>query len=182
MGVVSWQSGVMVLMFNVNDYVMSFSSGVCRITAVKTDAAGSDNMEYYVLSPVYQSNLTIMVPVRSADNLMRPILTREEVLTLIASMPDLETIAVLDYRERTNMFKAALKTRDNNSLIKVIKTLYLEKQSKSSTNQKLNKPDEEIMNAAERQLNEEFAIALQIAPEEVPSLILSCIASQDERA
>ena len=182
MGVVSWQSGVMKHMFRVNDYVMSFSSGVCRITAIKADEASSNDSEYFVLSPVYQSNLTVMVPVRSAGNLMRPILTKEEVLVLIASMPDLETIAVPDCRERTNMFKAALKTRDNNSLIKVIKTLYLEKQSKTSSNQKLTKPDEEIMNAAERQLNEEFAIALEITPEEVPSLILSCITSQEEQA
>jgi len=103
---------------------------------------------------------------------MRPILTKDEVLSLIATMPDKEPLLIDDNRERSTIFKNTLRTRNNDELIIVIKTLYQEKQATSDVNMKLTKADEYIMNTAENQLCEEFAIALNISPAEVVPYIL----------
>lgn len=72
-------------------------------------------------------------------------------------------------------FKAALRTGECEELIKLIKTLYLEKKEKSVIGKKLMKSDEDIMKAAEKHLYEEFAIALNISPNEVVTYILEHI-------
>lgn len=163
-------------MFKVNDYVVYGSTGVCQITDIaKDEYVGSDETEYYVLQPVYSNNMTIKTPVNNPNVLMRAIITKDDVLSLIASMPEQETIWTDDERQRRNDFKAALKTGKNEEWLKIIKTLHLEKEAKSVVGKKLTKTDEEIMNAAEKQLYEEFAVALNISPDEVLPYILEHI-------
>lgn len=160
------------MLFKVNDYVISCSSGVCQITDITKIEHSNGEAEYYVLHPVYKNNITIKIPVHNAEGLLRKPLTKNEVLSLISAMPDKEILTPADSRERNNILKSALKTWNSEDLIKVIKTLHLEKQAKSAVNKKLSKADEDMMNTAEKRLYEEFALALNISPEEVVTYIL----------
>ena len=166
-------------MFKVNDYVMTVSSGVCQITDIAKGVEGAGT-DYYVLYPVYQNNMTLKIPVHNANVLMRPILTKTEVLSLIATMPTKDTLFIHDNRERINTFKSTVRTGSNEDLIKVIKTLYLEQQAKSAVNKKLPKAEEDIMNTAEKKLCEEFAIALNIPPDKVVPYILDTISQLEQ--
>ena len=164
-------------MFKINDYVVYGSMGVHKITDIqKADRAFSDESGcYYVLHPVYNDNITIKIPVRKQNVFLRSVITQDDVLSLIASMPEKEIIAIEDERQRYYMLKTALKTGNNEERIKIIKTLYLEKKKKIAVNKKLTKLDEDIINTAEKQLHEEFAIALNITPDEVLPYILEHI-------
>ncbi|MGE5453843.1 MAG: CarD family transcriptional regulator [Methylocystaceae bacterium] len=159
-------------MFKVNDYVVYGSTGVCQITDISKNEYTSDNeTEYYVLHPVFSNNMTIMIPVNNTKVVMRAIITKDAVASLLASIPEQETIWIDDERERVNNFKAALKTGESEEWFKIIKTLHLEKEAKSVIGKKLTKTDEDIMNTAEKQLYEEFALALNISPDEVSPYI-----------
>ena len=98
-----------------------------------------------------------------------------DVFSLIASMPEKGIIWIDDQRQRNENFKAALKTGECEELIKLIKTIYLEKREKSALGKKLTKTDAEIFKAAEKNLYEEFAVVLNIAPNEVIPYILEHI-------
>lgn len=165
-------------MFKVNDYVVYGSTGVCQITDIVKSEYKNGESEYYVLHPVYNNNMTIKIPVNNA--FMRPVLTKDEVLSLIASMPNKETPWIDDMKERINTFKSAIKSQQDEELIKIIKTLYLQKQEKAAVNKKLTKTDEALMNAAEKQLYEEFAIALNISPDEVLPYITEYISQLEK--
>ncbi|HPF20004.1 MAG TPA: CarD family transcriptional regulator [Syntrophomonas sp.] len=163
-------------MFKVSDYVVYSTTGVCRITAIgKDEYAGNNDTEYYVLHPVYDTNMTIKIPVNNPKIAMRPILTQEEVLSLIAAMPTQETIWIEDNRERNELYKTILKRGTCQEWIKLIKTLHVEKEARLANGKTLTSTDEEIMRAAEKQLHEEFAIALNISPDKVLPYILEHI-------
>lgn len=165
-------------MFKVNDYVVYSSTGVYKIIdIIKEKDMNNNDTDYYVLQPAYATNLTIKAPVNNPKVLMRNIMTKDEVLALIASMPEKEPIWINDDRQRNENFKAALKTAKSEEWVKIIKTLYVEKQKKSDLGRKLAKTDEEIMKTAEKNLHEEFAAALNIPPDEVVSYILERIPS-----
>lgn len=104
-------------------------------------------------------------------------MTKDEVLALIASMPEVEFLWNNNDRERNENFKAALRTGESEEWVKLIRTIYLERQEKTDLGRKLAKTDEEIMKAAEKNLNEEFSIALNISPDEVLPYILERIPS-----
>lgn len=161
-----------IVMFKINDYVVYSSSGVYKIVDITIEKDINDNdTEYYVLRPAFDKNLTIKTPVNNPKVLIRGIMKKDDVLSLIENMPEVETTWVEDNRERSERFKAALRTGEGEEWIKLIKTIYLEKREKTDHGKKLMKTDEQIMKAAEKILYEEFAIALDISPEEVISYI-----------
>lgn len=160
-------------MFKVNDYVVYNSTGVYKIIDIRKEKDSSNNdTEYYVLEPAYNNNIIIKTPVNNPKVLMRNIMTKEDVLSLIANMPETETIWTYDDRYRNQSFKAALRTGQSEEWVKIIKTLYLVKKGKLDVGKKLMKTDEDIMKAAEKNLHEEFAMALNISPDEVLPYIL----------
>ena len=163
-------------MFKVNDYVVYGLMGTYKITDIQQgDPAFSDESEnYYVLHPVYKNNITIKIPVKKQKELLRPVMSRGEVLSLIASMPEREIIAIESDKQRNDMFKTA-KSGNVEEQIKIIKSLYWKKKNKLAANKKFAKADEDVMNAVEKQLHEEFAIALNITPAEVLPYILEHI-------
>jgi CarD family transcriptional regulator len=163
-------------MFEVDDCVVYGNVGVCKITDISRDKyINSSETEYYVLQPVYDSKTTIRVPVDNVKISMRKIITREDVSALIAGMPTQKTIWIDDTKQRIESFKAALKTGRCEEWVMLIKTLYLEKKEKMIAGKKMTATDESIMKTAQKQLYEEFAIALDISPDEVEAYILSRI-------
>lgn len=162
-------------MFKVNDYVMYSTTGLCQISDIRKDDSCGNETEYYVLHPVNNNTMTIKTPVNNPNIPMRPLLTKDEVLSLIATMPEKEPFLIDNNRDRCIAFKTALKTGKSEERIKVIKTLYLDKEAKSIVNKKLTKVDDDMMQTAERQLHEEFAMALNIPPDEVDNYILDYI-------
>ena len=156
-------------MFKVNDYIMYGMTGVCQVVDI-TKESFIDNLqkEYYVLKYIYSNDPIIKIPIDNKKVPMRKILSKGEVTTLINSMPNSETIWIDDDRKRNEEFKSILKTGDIENLVKLIRSIYLDKEYKKSY-----KVDEEIMQTAERLLNEEFATILNISPNEVATYIKS---------
>jgi len=163
-------------MFKVNDYVVYGSTGVCQIINIsKEKNLSNDEIQYYVLQPVYNIKMVIKAPVNNQKVLMRQIITKDGVSSLIAGMPEKKAIWINDDKQRSENFKVALRTGKSEEWIKIIKTIYLEKEEKFVVGKKLTKIDEDIMKTAEKQLYEEFAIALNISPDKVLPYIIEHI-------
>lgn len=163
-------------MFKINDYIMYGMTGACKVIDIKEEKFINDTQkECYVLSPIYSKNTIIKTPVDNDKIIMRKIHSKEEVLSLINSMPKKDIIWIDDERERNYKFKLMLKTGDCEDLIVLIKSIYTNKKKKTSLGKKINKADDEIMKSAENLLNEEFAISLGINIDEVKSYILNHI-------
>ena len=160
-------------MFKINDHIIYNNMGVCRVVDIRKEKDINNNeTDFYILQPVYENNLTIKTPVNNKKVFMRKIIKREDVFSLIESMPKQESMW-LDYdKKRNELFKATLKKGETKGWVNLVRTIYLEKQEKTAAGKKLMKIDEDIMKAAEKNLYEEFAAALNISPEEVLPFIL----------
>lgn len=161
-------------MFKVNDYIMYGLTGVCQVVDI-TKESFIDNLqkEYYVLKYIYDNDTIIKIPTDNEKISMRKLLSKEDMSTLINSIPNSETIWIDNDRKRNEEFKSILKTGDIENLVKLIRSIYLDKEYKQSIGKKLYKVDDEIMQTAERLLNEEFATILNISPDKVATYILT---------
>ena len=76
-------------MFAAGDLVVYGGEGVCRVERIGPSGLAYDDGTrlYYHLTPLYRSG-TVMTPVDTGV-LMRSVITREEALALIASIPSL---------------------------------------------------------------------------------------------
>ena len=154
-------------MFNVDDYIMYGKTGVCKVVDITNEKfINGEERKYYVLSPIHNNNNTIIkIPLDNTKVPMRKIISKEDVTSLINDMSNMEELWIDDEKKRSNEFKTMLKSGKCEDLIKLI--------SNKRHSKKLNKADKEIIKEAERLVNEEFAIILNISPKEVNSYISS---------
>lgn len=164
-------------MFEVGDYIVYGSNGVCRVENIGTmDITGlSKDRIYYTLVPIYKSGNRLFTPTDNNRVVMRPIISKREALSLIDSMKNMETLTIKEDRQVEIIYKEALRTCDCKQWIKIMKTLYERKQSKIAKGKKVTASDEKYFNLAEENLFGELAIPLEIEKDKVEEFIAARI-------
>ena len=127
-------------MFKINDHIIYNNMGVCRVVDIRKEKDINNNeTDFYILQPVYENNLTIKTPVNNKKVFMRKIIKREDVFSLIESMPKQESMWIDDDKKRNELFKATLKKGETKGWVNLVRTIYLEKQEKTAAGKKLMK-------------------------------------------
>ena len=164
-------------MYQCNETILYGTNGVCKITDITKKTINGQLMEYYVLKPVYRDSSTIYVPVQNQTltEKMRPILSLQEVRSLIRSMPQEDLIWIDDENERKERYRDIITRGDRTELVRMIKTLYLHQQRQQSKGRRLHIADEHFFKEAESMLYDEFALVLNIQPDQVLPFILEQI-------
>ena len=157
-------------MFRIGDTVVYGNSGVCRITDLREEKMGPVKQTYYVLQPLKDPRSTFYCPLAREDKL-RPLLTEEQLHALIQQMPEEETVWIPEEGRRREQFNAMLKSGDHRQLIRLIKTLFLQRQEREAAGKRLHLSDQRILEEAEQVLYGEFAQVLDISPEQVVNYI-----------
>lgn len=154
-----------------DEFVNYGTYGICQIQDIRTMSfePGHDR-EYYVLKPVHHHDASVFVPVGSEklEAKMRPILSKEEIDAIIASVKDDNLLWVTDRKERTAQFKDMLVRRDERELLLLTSCLYLKSQQEAKG---LSAGDAQVLKTAESIIRQEFAFSLHIQPEEIGDYI-----------
>lgn len=134
-------------MFQVGEYIFHGSQGVCKVANVgKLDMPGipKDKL-YYTLEPLQTPKGKVFIAVDNNKSVIRPIISKEEALKLIDHMDELEELQISDERNRAIFYKEALKTCDCRELVKIIKTTYLRKKTRSDAGKKTGRTTRNIL-------------------------------------
>ncbi len=159
-------------MFKINDYVVFGSTGVCQITDIIEESFGGPNeKKYYVLTPLHGNSSTIYVPVDNDKVVLRRVLTRSEIDDLIKIMPELDNDWINEDSPRKALFNEILQSGDLERVIHMIKVIYRRKQEVEEIGKRLTNADNESLKSAEKLLHHEFALVLDIEPEQVGPFI-----------
>lgn len=160
-------------MYAVNDTILYGAQGVCKIVEIRKETVGGATNEYYILKPVDTTRSTIYVPMNNEALVqkMRPILTADEIHAIIRSMPDAEALWIENEHQRKETYQELIKTGDPLALVQMIKALHFQQQRQQEKGRKLHTADQHFFRMAEKLLYEEFAVALDIQPEQVLPLI-----------
>ena len=163
---------MVIMMFNIGEYVVYGSGEVCRVEDMtKRCFDGVSSNEYYKLDPVEYRNSAYYVPVKTADNSIRRVLTKEEVYGIIDCIPQTEALRISDKNERAERFGSILKSCDLEGIVSIIKAVYEEREHRADSGKRLFAADEKAFTAAEHILHGEFAFVLGIKENEVPDFI-----------
>ena len=77
-------------MLKEGDLIMHETAGVCRVTG-ETTLDGLTGV-YYILCPLYMKDATFYTPRDNGKVKIRPIMTRDDALTLIDALPTVDSI------------------------------------------------------------------------------------------
>lgn len=119
------------------------------------------------------SGSTVYIPVDSAQNSMRSILTKEEAEALIHSIPELPLLQIKNDKFLEQEYKTCMKTNCCDEWVKLLKTIYKRRQSRLQTGRKETAIDSKYYKMAEDILYGELAVALDIEKSQVEPYIVS---------
>lgn len=161
-------------MFQIGDYVVHESNGVCEVSDIcemALDGRGSEK-KYYVLVPYGDQGGRTFTPVDSQKVRMRPVMTKEEINHLIEIIPQVDCITEDNDKLRAVKYKEALAAFDAEKLLEIIKTVYLGRQRRVRSGRKVLTGDEKYFQIAEKKLYDEIAFVFSESTDDVKKWIM----------
>jgi len=164
-----------VSLYQVGDQIIYGSNGVCIIEEIKMIEVPHTDEEkaYYIIKPIYQE-CRISVPV-DTKMFIRPIISKEEALALIDSIPQIDAQPYFNtaLRQLQDYYEKKLSSHACADLIELTISLYRKKQQVLEQKRKFGAIDERYMKRAEDLLFGELSVVLDIPKNEVRSFISS---------
>ena len=169
-------------MFKEDQLIMCGGHGVCRVVTITDNPIDRSDKErkYYVLEPVFEKGSTVYTPVDNDKVVMRRIMNKREAEALVDQITEIETVWIQEEKSREQLYKDAICTYDCESLVRIIKTLYLRKQKRLQEGKKVLSSDEQYLHRAEELLYSEMSLALSIPKEEVGAYIKKAVRSKEK--
>lgn len=158
-------------MFEKGDFILYGTVGVCEVNEIsKTDFSNSDKL-YYYLTPKFETNRTICIPVDTDKVMMRDIMTREEAENFVLLWPDVKCKQYASDRERPQIYKQILQSGSCLELASMIKEISKMELTRKGNGRILTIREKDGAKAARKLLFGELGAALDIFPEAVPDYI-----------
>jgi len=159
--------------FKKGECVICGGKGVCSIEDVTTlNMPGVDkDRKYYILKPLYIAASTVYIPVDTADDSLRSVLSREDAEELINKIPQILPITITNEKMLEQEYRACMRTNVCEEWIKIIKTIYLRKRKRIEAGRKVTAVDAKYFKQAEDNLYGELAVALEMSRDGVESYI-----------
>lgn len=157
-------------MFSVGDHVVYGENGVCticKIAPLEMQGASPDKL-YYYMTPLLGSG-TYFTPVESGA-FIREVMTREQALAFIDSIPSIEPAICTDNRFNhvDAFYREQFKKHTCEALVSVLKGLSLRMSDKKSKSSRA----EITMKRARDILHGELSVALDIQIDQVEAFIV----------
>ena len=156
-------------MYKINNYVV-YKRDVCQIINIKT----IHNFEYYVLKSTTDNTLIIDVPVNNEGKLLRKLVTKEEITSLIDKIKFLPTLDI-DGKNLEDEYKKLMQDGNIESLVVIIKTTYLRNKIRTENKKKVTDNDQLFFELAEKYLYNEIAYALNKTYDEAKEYIVNAL-------
>ncbi len=166
-------------MFKKGELIVYGATGVCEvmdITTINMPEVEKDRL-YYVLRPYYQKGSKVFSPVDNEKTVMRKVITKEEAISLIDDIPNIDEVWISNDKLREEEYKEVLRRCQCREWIRIIKTSYIRKQERIVQGKKTTATDERYLKIAKDNLYSELALPLEISKDEVEKYIHSRVES-----
>ncbi len=167
-------------MYNIGDNVVYGIHGVCRVVALEERVIDRKKVQYYALEPAQQPGARFLVPTQNQAALakLKPMLTWQELDTLIRSEDVQKDAWIADENLRKQTYRELINSGDRKSLIQMVGSLHRRKKEQLAAGRKFHQCDENFLRDAEKLLSSEFSVVLGIAPDQVGDYLMENFAKK----
>lgn len=158
-------------LFEKGDFILYETVGVCQINEISTTDFSDSGKLYYHMTPKYESNRTICIPVDSRKVMMRGIMTRQEAEDFVLTWPDVACKKYSSDKERPQIYKQVFQSGSCLELASMIKEISKMELLRKGNGKFLTIREKNGISMARKLLFGELAAALDICPGDVPDYI-----------
>lgn len=167
-------------MFRSGELVVYGIHGVCRILGLVNKRIDRKSIEYYELEPIDQSGSRYYVPSQNAAAVskMKPLLTDEELDALLKSECSQNEAWIADENQRKQLYRELITSGNRAELIRMVHALHKHKNEQLTAGRKFHLCDDNFLRDAEKLLNTEFSLVLNIPESEVGAYVQKAISEE----
>lgn len=161
--------------FKKGEYVVYGANGICLVEDVCDFSFSADvpKKPYFILKPRNDPNSLIYLPCDNGELLgrLRSIFSKEKIEALLGEQNCGAADWQEDRKQRVLTFRGVLAKSDPLELLAMIRCIHLKDREFAENNKKLSASDKDILQNAERFIENEFSFSLGITAEEVAPYI-----------
>ena len=163
-------------MYKSGEYVIYGFNGVCCVRETVIQKRNGADVQYLVLEPVEQPGARYYVPTANplAMGKLQPIMSKEKLQALLSSKSVKEDSWISDENQRRQVYRELINGGDRAALIRMICALHRHKQAQLAAGRKFHQADENCLRDAQKLINTEFALVLEIPPQKVSEIYFVC--------
>ncbi|MGP1349890.1 MAG: CarD family transcriptional regulator [Stomatobaculum sp.] len=161
-------------MFRKHDFVVYENSGVCEIEDVKAlSFSDAEPRLCYILKPLFSSDGTIYTPVNNPRVFIRPVISREEALSIIQALPDAQPDSFDGLRTGAleEKYRRAVQSHRCKDLVRLALSISRRTRRARRAGKKVSEIDGRYLKHLHMLIYGEFSVALNISPDDVSRLI-----------
>ncbi len=159
----------------IGDNIVYGGSGVCQVEDIKDISFFHEEPQtYYVLKPLFAKQASLVyVPKENSAQVSRihPVMSKKEAISLIDTLPITLGTWIDDRNERKEKFNSVIANGTREEILGLINLIVTHASLLSKEGKHLNAQDDRVLYEAKNRMNNEFAIALNIEPDNVSELI-----------
>lgn len=169
--------GAVVCLFAQGDRVLYGAHGVCDIVDVVVRAVDGKQIEYFVLEPLEQPRARYYVPTQNqaAVAKLRPIITHQELGAILQAVETGRDVWIEDENQRKQYYRELLMSGDRCALVNMVYMLNKRREAQLTSGRKLHLCDASFLKDAQKLLDSEFSLVLNMGPDEVRQYIQNAI-------
>lgn len=167
-------------MYQVGDQVLYGIHGVCGIIGLEHRHLDRKKVEYYVLEPIRQPGSRFYVPTQNpaAVKKLQRVLTGPELEALLSSEEARMDTWIPDENQRKLRYRDIINAGDRAALLSMIGTLYRQKKLQEMAGRKFHQCDENFLRDAQKLLESEFSLVLNIQQSQIGDYLQSKLNAQ----
>ncbi len=160
-------------MFSIGEKIVYGSEGVFTVSEYTSSPVDkNDTRQFYVLRPVHGPiGNVIITPVGNDKVKMRAIMSHDEAIAFVDSMPSIETITVEREKNRREVYRQALSVASCEVFVSIIKTVMERRAELAKVKKRVSESDNDYEKKAKFCLYGELSASLEIPIEEVDAFI-----------
>ena len=161
------------LVYQIGDRVVYGVHGVCQIVDLQVQSVNRKKVEYLVLQPISQTGSSFFVPSQSEAALskLRPIMSKEQIDTLLSSQNACEDAWIVDENQRKQYYRQLIVEARCDALLSMIRALHIHKDEQLNSGKKFHVTDANFLRDAEKVVFSEFSVVLGIPYDQVEAYI-----------
>lgn len=150
-------------MFEIGDYVVNATNGICKINEiVELDMSGDKKLKsYFLLRPIEEEHDRVYIPVDNAGKRIRKVITADEAQSVIDRIPQIEELVITSEKERETKYKEAVRSCEPDTVVSLLKCLHNRNEERKKAGKKSTAVDERYWKMAENNLHAELAFVLE---------------------
>ncbi len=155
-------------MYQAGQKVVYGVHGVCSIIEVETKTIDRKKIDYFVLEPLDQPGARYYIPTQNPIALKKitPLLTREELESLLAECSASDSSWIRDENQRKLHYRELISSGDRRAMVIMVHTLHQHKKQQEAQGKKFHLCDENFLRDGEKLLCAEFSLVLGLSRQE----------------